>query len=221
MSNTIKTLNPLLITTAAIGLSVAIAPMALAQTSDMDNDYNAMTMSTDMNVESTTDFTPPELIKQNIGDLENGETITGAIEKSHTMGDFELALEKTNHDETLATDGPYTVFVPRDSAFWQLEGRQYVEWMNSPEASDLDGIVKTHIVKGELMASDITAQLNSAENGKVVLTTLNGDELTVMAQDGMIKIKDATGNIAEVTTADVDQSNGVIHVINTVLEPAS
>ena len=221
MTNTNKNFKPLLITTAAIGLSVAMAPMAFAQTSDMDVSTDQMMTTSEAVIEATPSYTPPELIKQNIGDLENGESITGAIEKSTTMGDFELALEKTDHDETLATDGPYTVFVPRDSAFWQVEGRQYVEWMSSPEASDLDGVVKAHIVKGELKAADITEQLNSSPDGKLVLTTLNGDALTVMTQDGMLTVMDATGNSGQVTTSDVDQSNGVIHVINTVLEPAS
>ena len=75
-----------------------------------------------------------------------------------------------------------------------------------------------HVISGKLAASDVVAALDKG-NGSVELTALNGEAITVMQKDGKIWLKDSNGNYSEITATDVMASNGVIHVINTVVMP--
>ena len=76
-----------------------------------------------------------------------------------------------------------------------------------------------HVVEGETMAAALTAAIEGAGEEGYTLTTVNGAELTAMMQDGNVVLTDAAGNTATVTQTDIDASNGVVHVIDTVLMP--
>lgn len=108
--------------------------------------------------------------------------------------------------ETLSGDGPFTVFAPTNSAFAALpEGT--VDNLLKPEMKDqLTGVLTYHVVAGNVMSGDLS-------DGQVV-TTLNGQELTVSIKDGKVMINGAT-----VVAADLAGSNGVVHVIDSVLLP--
>ncbi|GAB2631708.1 fasciclin domain-containing protein [Belliella aquatica] len=108
--------------------------------------------------------------------------------------------------ETLSGDGPFTVFAPTNAAFAALpEGT--VDNLLKPEMKDqLTGVLTYHVVAGNVMSSDLS-------DGQVV-TTLNGQELTVSIKDGKVMINGAT-----VVAADLAGSNGVVHVIDSVLLP--
>jgi uncharacterized surface protein with fasciclin (FAS1) repeats len=108
--------------------------------------------------------------------------------------------------ETLSGTGPFTVFAPTNSAFGALpEGT--VENLLKPESKDqLTSVLTYHVVAGNVMAADLS-------DGQVV-TTLNGQELTVSIKDGKVMINGAT-----VIVADLAGSNGVVHVVDTVLLP--
>ncbi|MEX0280651.1 MAG: fasciclin domain-containing protein [Arenibacterium sp.] len=110
--------------------------------------------------------------------------------------------------QTLKGDGPFTVFAPTDEAFAALpEGT--VESLLLPENKDqLVSILTYHVVPAKVMSSDI-----AGKNAKVL--TVQGDRLSVKARSG-VKVDNAT-----VTAADIEASNGVIHVIDTVLLPES
>lgn len=113
--------------------------------------------------------------------------------------------------DALKGDGPLTVFAPTDAAFEALpEGT--VETLLLPENKEmLAGILKLHVVSGKIMSSDLAGQTLTAPS-------LNG-ELAIDATDGVVIT--APGSVATVVTADVEASNGVIHVIDTVLLPGS
>lgn len=108
--------------------------------------------------------------------------------------------------ETLKGDGPFTVFAPTDEAFAKLP-KGTVENLLKPENKDkLTAILTYHVVSGKVMAAD-AAKLSTAK-------TVNGKELTIKAKDGKVMIDKAT-----VVKTDIDASNGVIHVIDSVLMP--
>ena len=122
--------------------------------------------------------------------------------------------------ETLQGDGPFTVFAPTDEAFAALpEGT--VENLLKPENKEqLTKILTCHVVAADAMAKDIKGMVDD-DGGMHPVGTVGGCEFTAMYEGDKVMIKDGQGNVANVTIADVDQSNGVIHVIDKVLLPAS
>jgi uncharacterized surface protein with fasciclin (FAS1) repeats len=120
--------------------------------------------------------------------------------------------------ETLSGPGPFTVFAPVNSAFDALPAGT-VETLLMPENKDmLTKILTAHVVAGDLKAADLIAQA-AANDGKATLTTVSGDTLTFWVKDGAAYVTDESGGAAAVTLADVNQSNGVIHVVDKVLLP--
>lgn len=120
--------------------------------------------------------------------------------------------------DTLKGAGPFTVFAPTNAAFDALPAGT-VDTLLKPESkADLAGILTYHVVSGAVDAAALKAQI-AAGNGKAELTTVNGAKITAEAADGGVKLTDTKGNTAMVTTADLMQSNGIIHVIDAVLMP--
>ncbi len=121
--------------------------------------------------------------------------------------------------ETLSGAGPFTVLAPTNDAFAKLPAGT-VEDLLKPENKDtLVKILTCHVVAANAMSSDIMGMIE-ADGGKHKFTTVGGCEFTMSTVDGKVMIEDGQGNMATVTIADVKQSNGVIHVIDTVLLPA-
>jgi len=121
--------------------------------------------------------------------------------------------------ETLSGPGPFTVFAPVNDAFAALpEGT--VETLLKPENKDmLVKILTAHVVAGDWSGADLAAQAQASEDGFYHFNTVSGDALSAQVKGGNIFIYDENGNAAKVTIADVDQSNGVIHVVDKVLLP--
>ena len=121
--------------------------------------------------------------------------------------------------DTLKGKGPFTVFAPTDEAFAKLP-KGTVESLLKPEnKAKLQGVLTYHVVAGKYNAKDLKKWIKKGD-GMAKLTTVNGDTLTAMMDKGMIMIKDGAGNVSNVTIADVNQSNGVIHVVDTVVLPS-
>jgi uncharacterized surface protein with fasciclin (FAS1) repeats len=130
--------------------------------------------------------------------------------KDHTT--LVAAVKAAGLVDTLEGAGPFTVFAPTNAAFGKLP-KGTVENLVKPEnKATLTKILTYHVVPGKLEASDLT-------DGKK-LTTVEGDTLTVRNKGGQISIVDGKGDVSRVTIPDVNQSNGVIHVVNTVLMPS-
>jgi uncharacterized surface protein with fasciclin (FAS1) repeats len=122
--------------------------------------------------------------------------------------------------ETLMGAGPFTVFAPTNEAFAKLPAGT-VENLLLPENKDtLVKILTCHVVAANAMSTDIVGMIE-ADGGSHKIGTVGGCEFTASMKDGNVVIEDGQGNMATVTIADVKQSNGVIHVIDTVLLPAS
>jgi uncharacterized surface protein with fasciclin (FAS1) repeats len=120
--------------------------------------------------------------------------------------------------DTLNSAGPFTVFAPTDDAFAKLPAGT-VDNLVKPENKDtLTKILTYHVVSGRLSSKDLMKMIK-AGNGKAELTTVEGEKLWVMMSGMNIVLTDQKGGTATVTTADVYQKNGVIHVIDAVLMP--
>ena len=130
------------------------------------------------------------------------------------------AVQAAGLVETLQGAGPFTVFAPTNDAFAALPAGT-VETLLKPENKDqLVKILTCHVVAADAM-SDAIAKMVADDGGAHPVKTVGGCEFTAMVNGGTIEIKDGQGNVADVTIADVEQSNGVIHVIDKVLLPAS
>lgn len=128
------------------------------------------------------------------------------------------AVQAAELVDTLKSAGPFTVFAPTNAAFDALPAGT-VDGLLQPSAkADLTKILTYHVVSGSVDAAALTEQIQ-AGGGTATLTTVEGGTLTAAATDGGVTITDAQGNVANVTTADVMQSNGVIHVVDKVLMP--
>jgi uncharacterized surface protein with fasciclin (FAS1) repeats len=128
------------------------------------------------------------------------------------------AVKSADLVATLKGKGPFTVFAPTNDAFAKLPAGTVDALLKPENKAKLAGILTYHVVPGKLMASDVLAAVKKG-NGKAVLTTVNGEKLTVTLDGGKVKITDAKGGSAFVTTADLSASNGVVHVVDAVLLP--
>lgn len=138
--------------------------------------------------------------------------------KDHTT--LVAAVKAAGLVDTLMGKGPFTVFAPTNAAFAALPAGT-VETLLKPENKDqLTKILACHVVAAKAMAKNITKMIDD-DGGMHTVGTVGGCNLTVMYKGDTVMIKDGQGNIANVTIADVEQSNGVIHVIDKVLLPAS
>lgn len=135
------------------------------------------------------------------------EPTMNIVETAISAGSFNTlvaALKAAGLVETLSGPGPFTVFAPTDEAFAQIPEDQLNALLADKEA--LAAVLTYHVVAGKVMAEDVV-KLNSA-------ATVNGQSVSIKVMDGKVMIDDA-----QVTTADIDTTNGVIHVINKVILP--
>jgi transforming growth factor-beta-induced protein len=131
------------------------------------------------------------------------------VDTAVAAGSFDTlvaAVQAADLVEVLKGEGPFTVFAPTDEAFAKLPGGTVEDLLKPENKAKLQTILKHHVVSGKVMSSDV-AGLKSAK-------TVENTELSIDASGGSVKIDDAT-----VVTADIGCSNGVIHVIDTVMLP--
>lgn len=130
--------------------------------------------------------------------------------KDHTT--LVAAVKAAGLVDTLSSAGPFTVFAPTNAAFAKLPKGTVATVVKPENKATLTKILTYHVVPGKLSAADLT-------DGKQ-LTTVQGELLTVKNTGGRITIVDSKGGFSKVTIPNVNQSNGVIHVVNTVLMPS-
>ena len=136
--------------------------------------------------------------------------------KVHTT--LVAAVKAAGLVDTLAGPGPFTVFAPVNKAFAKLPAGT-VEDLLKPENKDkLTAVLTYHVVSGTMTAKDLMDAVK-AGGGKAELKTVQGGTLTVTKKGKSLNVTDEKGDVARVTQGDVLQSNGVIHVIDTVLIP--
>ena len=134
----------------------------------------------------------------------DSNTIVDIAVDNENFSTLVTALTAADLVDTLSSDGPFTVFAPTNAAFETLPAGTLESLLNDKEA--LTNVLTYHVVSGEVMANEVV-NLTSA-------TTVQGQSVTITVDGSTVMINDAT-----VTTADIEASNGVIHVIDTVLIP--
>jgi uncharacterized surface protein with fasciclin (FAS1) repeats len=120
--------------------------------------------------------------------------------------------------DTLSGKGPFTVFAPTDDAFNKLPAGTVDTLVKPENKAQLTAILTYHVVPGKIDSKKLAKDIKKG-GGTAKLKTVNGEDLTFTMSGSNIVITDAKGGTANITTADVYQSNGVIHVIDTVLMP--
>jgi uncharacterized surface protein with fasciclin (FAS1) repeats len=151
------------------------------------------------------DMSPQSNIIQNAVNSDDHTTLVAAVKAAGLV-------------DTLSGPGPFTVFAPTNEAFAKLPAGT-VDNLLKPENKDqLTKILTYHVVAGKVTAGDLKKMIK-AGNGTADLTTVEGGKLQAMIVGGKVVLKDEKGGTATVTIANVMQSNGVIHVIDSVLLP--
>ncbi|NKX43882.1 fasciclin domain-containing protein [Roseicyclus persicicus] len=128
------------------------------------------------------------------------------------------AVQAAGLVETLMGEGPFTVFAPVNDAFAALPQDQVARVLEPRNRDRLTEILTCHVIAGEAFSSDLAGMIRGA-GGSYSFETVGGCTFTATMRGSRIMIEDEQGRMATVTQADVDQSNGVIHVIDAVLLP--
>ncbi|CAN5323350.1 fasciclin domain-containing protein [soil metagenome] len=136
--------------------------------------------------------------------------------KDHTT--LVAAVTAAGLVETLSGPGPFTVFAPTNAAFDKLPAGTVNTLVKPENKATLTTILTYHVVSGKMSSADV-AKAIKAGNGKAELTTVQGGKLLAMMSGKDVILKDEKGNTAKITIMNVNQSNGVIHVIDAVLMP--
>ena len=143
------------------------------------------------------------------------QTIAASLDQDSR---FFQAARAVGLDATLAGPGPYTVLVPSDEAFGELEGGVLEDTENPQNRAEITRILTYHILPGVILAQDIETAINNSD-GSAVLATMGGETLTATKEGDNIVLSDAGGGQATIAQADSRQSNGVVHRISAVLTP--
>lgn len=136
--------------------------------------------------------------------------------KDHTT--LVAAVKAAGLVETLQGEGPFTVFTPVNMAFEALPAGTVENLLKSENKAALTGVLTYHVIAGKIDSKSLL-KLIKENGGTYTAKTVNGGTLSFMQKGGDIIIKDANGGMSAVTIADVNQKNGVIHVVNKVLLP--
>ncbi|MBT9383414.1 fasciclin domain-containing protein [Pseudooceanicola sp. CBS1P-1] len=147
------------------------------------------------------------------------KTIVENASAAPNLSTLVAAVKAADLVDTLSGDGPFTVFAPTDAAFAMIDKDTLNTLLMPEHKAQLQQILTCHVVAAEAFSTDV-AKMISDDGGMHVIPTVGGCKLEVYMEGGELKLKDENGRVATVTTADVDQSNGVVHVIDRVLLPA-
>jgi uncharacterized surface protein with fasciclin (FAS1) repeats len=149
--------------------------------------------------------------------FENKNIVENAVNsKDHTT--LVAAVKAAGLVDTLAGPGPFTVFAPTNAAFKKLPAGTVESLVKPENKAALTKVLTYHVVPGSYSSSELMALAKKA-GGEAELKTAQGESLAVIQKGGKLYVADAKGNTARITTANVRQSNGMIHVIDKVIMP--
>ena len=151
----------------------------------------------------------------------NAQSSKDIVETAASVEDFSTlvtAVKAAELVEVLQSDGPFTVFAPVNTAFEKLPKGALENLLKPENKENLQKVLTYHVVEGNLMAKDVLTALEK-NGGKMKVETVSGESITVMLKDGGVAIMDSNNGISKVIKTDVKTSNGVIHILDTVLMP--
>jgi uncharacterized surface protein with fasciclin (FAS1) repeats len=162
--------------------------------------------------------------------VSNATTMVGGAQMFASRNIIENAVNSRDHTtlvaavkaaglvDTLSGPGPFTVFAPTNAAFAKLPAGTVETLLQPANLATLQSVLTYHVVPGRVTSADLL-RLIAAGGGQARLTTVQGGQLTARVMSDRVMLTDAKGGMAHVTQADVMQSNGVIHVTDTVSLP--
>ena len=180
-----------------LGLSVMfVANLGLAQDKMMTKDTKMV---------GGAEMYPSKNIVENAVNSKDHTTLVAAVQAAELAG-------------VLQSEGPFTVFAPTNAAFDKLPEGTVATLIKPENKEQLQTILKYHVVSGKWSAEAILGLIEKGD-GKATIETVSGGTLTAWLKGSDVYVTDENGNSAKVTIADVNQSNGVIHVVDAVLLP--
>ena len=152
------------------------------------------------------------------GNVVAQDTVVDIAVGNEDFSTLVTALKASDLVSALNSEGPFTVFAPTNDAFAKIDSKTLNSLLEVENKKSLANILTYHVISGKIVASDVVAALKKG-NGLVELTALNGQVISVIEKDGKIWLKDSNENYSEITSTDIMGSNGVIHVIDSVVMP--
>jgi len=148
----------------------------------------------------------------------NSATILEVAQGDETLSTLVASVTAAGLGETLSGEGPSTVFAPTNDAFAKIDEATLAE-LTTNDTETLGAILQYHVVEGAVDAGALIAAIEEAGEGGYTLTTIGGGTFTAAVVDGAVILTDASGNTSTITATNVEASNGLVHVIDTVLMP--
>jgi uncharacterized surface protein with fasciclin (FAS1) repeats len=145
-------------------------------------------------------------------------TVVEVAQGNEDFSTLVAAVTAAGLGETLSGEGPFTVFAPTNDAFAKIPAETLTE-LTTNDTETLGAILTYHVVAGNIDAATLTQAITDAGEGGYSIETVGGGTLTASIVDGNVVLTDAAGGTATVTATDVAASNGMIHVIDTVMMP--
>ena len=145
-------------------------------------------------------------------------TIVGLAGSNDNFATLVTAVKAAELVDTLNSDGPFTVFAPTNAAFDKVPSDTLSSLLQPENKDALTGVLTYHVVAGEVKAADLIHAIKD-NGGFAKVKTVNGGKLKAKIMDGSVYLIDANGNKSKVTATDLPASNGVVHVIDTVVLP--
>lgn len=152
------------------------------------------------------------------GNVVAQDTVVDIAVGNEDFSTLVTALKAADLVGALNSEGPFTVFAPTNDAFAKIDSKTLNSLLEVENKKSLANILTYHVISGKIVASDVVAALKKG-NGLVELTALNGQVISVIEKEGKIWLKDSNENYSEITSTDIMGSNGVIHVIDSVVMP--
>ncbi|RMB37096.1 putative surface protein with fasciclin (FAS1) repeats [Sphingomonas sp. PP-F2F-G114-C0414] len=205
-----KTLPLLLITSA----------LALAACSGKSKDDVASASTTPINPALAVPNGPPAVANPTVGGVPMmaTQTIVDNASAAPNLSTLVAAVKAAGLVPTLSGPGPFTVFAPTNDAFGRLAPGMVDTLLKPENKASLTKVLTYHVVPGVVTADDLRRRI-TAGGGTATLTTVEGDPITATLVGAVITLTDVNGNKSYVETADVRQSNGIVHIVNGVIVP--
>jgi len=203
-----------------IVLSLAVVTMLFASCEDTKKkEAEAQAQAEQMRMEREADslMKIEEETKMKMAEMEANSIAAKAMGNAD-LSTLVSALQAADMAQTLKSEGDYTVFAPTNDAFSKVPKATLENLMKPENKTQLQNVLQYHVLQGKMNSTDVVAKIKAANN-KLEVATLNGENITLSEKDGKVMIKDAKGNTATVTTADMDASNGIVHVVDKVFMP--
>ncbi len=202
---------PLLLITSAL---------ALAACSGKSKDDVASASTTPANPALAVPNGPPAVANPTVGGVPMmaTRTIVDNASAAPNLSTLVAAVKAADLVGTLSGPGPFTVFAPTNDAFGRLAPGMVDTLLKPENKASLTKVLTYHVVPGVITADDLRQRI-TAGGGTATLTTVEGDPITATMVGAVIALTDVNGNKSYVETADVRQSNGVVHVVNGVIVP--